>query len=131
MEALPGTTLLGYKIPDEKTRFEIELEFVQMLSNPWYLNYLAQHKFFEDETFLAYLEYLDYWREPEYTKFLIYPSCLYMLSLLKNPRFREDISRADLSKQLNDELYFDWLHKGEAVNYGKIGDPDSVPVDEK
>ncbi|EPY49935.1 mediator complex subunit Med31 [Schizosaccharomyces cryophilus OY26] len=100
------------RVPDEKSRFEIELEFVQMLSNPWYLNFLAQHKYFEDETFLQYLEYLEYWREPDYVKFIIYPTCLHMLTLLKNPQFRIDISRADLSKQVNDEMYYEWLAKG-------------------
>ncbi|KAL2312025.1 mediator of RNA polymerase II transcription subunit 31-like [Schizosaccharomyces pombe] len=115
------TKWLLSKVPDDKSRFEIELEFVQMLSNPWYLNFLAQHKYFEDEAFLQYLEYMEYWREPEYVKFIIYPTCLHMLTLLKNPQFRNDISRADLSKQVNDEIYYEWLGKG-LQQYGSADD---------
>ncbi|CAG8724721.1 9934_t:CDS:2 [Cetraspora pellucida] len=36
-------------------RFQIELEFVQCLANPWYLNNLAQRGFFQDPAFLNYL----------------------------------------------------------------------------
>lgn len=50
------------------TRFERELEFVQCLANPMYLNYLAQSKVLEEEAFLEYLKYLEYWRAPEYTR---------------------------------------------------------------
>ncbi|KAK5173894.1 Mediator of RNA polymerase II transcription subunit 31 [Saxophila tyrrhenica] len=74
------------------SRFEIELEFVQSLSNPQYLNYLASQKYFESEEFVAYLEYLQYWREPEYLKYLQYPGpTLKVLELLQEERFRREI----------------------------------------
>lgn len=41
-----------------------------MLSNPYYLQYLASQKYFEQEEFIAYLAYLQYWQEPEYLKYL-------------------------------------------------------------
>ena len=66
-----------------------EVQFVQCLANPNYLNYLAQGQFFASPEFLAYLEYLEYFRQPEYTKLLTYPSySLNALSLLKQPAFR-------------------------------------------
>ncbi|KAF3044179.1 hypothetical protein E8E11_003682 [Didymella keratinophila] len=52
------------------TRFELELEFVQCLANPEYLNFLASQKMYEKPEFVAYLGYLQYFKEPQYAKFL-------------------------------------------------------------
>ena len=52
------------------TRFELELEFVQCLSNPLYLNDLATKKRFDDPRFIQYLKYLQYFAEPRYIKYL-------------------------------------------------------------
>ncbi|KAI7152758.1 hypothetical protein KC349_g8778, partial [Hortaea werneckii] len=52
------------------SRFELELEFVQALSNPLYVHYLATQKLFEDDAFVRYLDYLQYFREPKYMRFL-------------------------------------------------------------
>ena len=77
----------------QRLRFQIELEFVQCLANPNYLNcgllssclcvpfsklktnrfllpVLAQRNFLNDKTFVNYLKYLRYWKRPEYTKYL-------------------------------------------------------------
>lgn len=40
-----------------------------MLGNPFYLNWLAQQKYLEQEEFIAYLGYLQYFKQPEYAKF--------------------------------------------------------------
>ena len=48
----------------------IELEFVQCLANPAYLNWLAQNRYFDDPAFVKYLAYLQYWRRPEYSKLI-------------------------------------------------------------
>ncbi|KAG4305470.1 hypothetical protein PORY_001026 [Pneumocystis oryctolagi] len=96
----------------EQRRFEQELEFIQCLASPWYLNctaVLAQNGYFKSRAFLNYLEYLSYWRRPEYAQFLTYPACLYHLTLLSSPRFRTEISKADIARKMNDELYYDWL----------------------
>ena len=53
---------------EERKRFEVELEFVQCLSNPHYLNFLAQRGYFDDTAFVNYLKYLQYWQEPQYVK---------------------------------------------------------------
>ncbi|KAL0115689.1 hypothetical protein PUN28_010906 [Cardiocondyla obscurior] len=50
----------------QRLRFQVELEFVQCLANPNYLNFLAQRGYFKDTTFINYLKYLLYWKEPEY-----------------------------------------------------------------
>ncbi|KAF7396420.1 hypothetical protein HZH66_007282 [Vespula vulgaris] len=57
----------------QRLRFQVELEFVQCLANPNYLNFLAQRGYFKDTTFINYLKYLLYWKEPEYAKYLRYP----------------------------------------------------------
>jgi len=72
------------------SRFELELEvghhlerwpgpvsltvsqFVQCLANPQYLNYLASQKIFDDSEFIAYLDYLQYFKEPKYARYLSY-----------------------------------------------------------
>ncbi|THU44844.1 hypothetical protein C4D60_Mb02t11640 [Musa balbisiana] len=78
-----------YKDPDDgRQRFLLELEFVQCLSNPTYIHYLAQNRYFEDEAFIGYLKYLKYWQRPEYIKFIMYPHCLFFLELLQNANFR-------------------------------------------
>jgi mediator of RNA polymerase II transcription subunit 31 len=55
---------------DDRKRFQIELEFVQSLANPDYLNYLAQHGYFKNQKFINYLKYLMYWQKPEYVKYV-------------------------------------------------------------
>jgi len=32
---------------------------------------LAQNRYFEDEAFIGYLRYLQYWQRPEYAKFIM------------------------------------------------------------
>ncbi|KAI7249683.1 hypothetical protein KC343_g3914 [Hortaea werneckii] len=83
------------------SRFELELEFVQALSNPLYVHYLATQKLFEDDAFVRYLAYLQYFREPKYMRFLQYPGpTLRMLDLLQQDQFRKDA----ISPALIDDL---------------------------
>ncbi|KAK3383530.1 SOH1-domain-containing protein [Lasiosphaeria ovina] len=79
------------------TRFELELEFVQSLGNPQYLNHLATRKFLTDARFVAYLKYLLYWARPPYLKYLTYPGpTLKHLQLLQEEKFRENIISPEL-----------------------------------
>lgn len=74
------------------TRFELELEFVTMLSSPLYLNHLASLKLLQAPDFCAYLSYLRYWTRPEYVKYLSYPGpTIRALELLQEERFRTEI----------------------------------------
>lgn len=83
------------------TRFELELEFVQCLANPQYLNYLAQQKTFDKPEFVAYLAYLQYFKDPKYAKFLHHPGpTLRALELLQQERFRQDIINAGVMDRL-------------------------------
>jgi hypothetical protein len=49
-----------------RARFELELEFVQSLANPFYLHSLAQQNILDQPAFINFLEYLLYWKEKDY-----------------------------------------------------------------
>ncbi|RKF62409.1 Mediator of RNA polymerase II transcription subunit 31 [Erysiphe neolycopersici] len=86
------------------TRFEIELEFVQALASPLYLNYLASQKYFENPAFIAYLKYLQYWTNPLYVKYLLYPGpTLRNLELLQEESFRKDILSPEIMRIMIEE----------------------------
>ncbi|KAK5135435.1 suppressor of hpr1 [Meristemomyces frigidus] len=83
------------------TRFELELEFVQALSNPLYIHHLATQKHLEDPDFVRYLAYLQYFREDKYIRYLQYPApTLRALALLQQPQFRQDAITPALIDQL-------------------------------
>jgi mediator of RNA polymerase II transcription subunit 31 len=68
------------------------VQFVQCLANPWYLNHLATQKLLDKPEFVAYLDYLQYFKEPKYTQYLSYPgSTLRALQLLQQEAFRKEI----------------------------------------
>ena len=46
-----------------KRRTEEDLEFLQMLTCPQYINFLIDHGFFEDDQFSNYLKYLQYLKD--------------------------------------------------------------------
>ncbi|KAI1337161.1 SOH1-domain-containing protein [Xylariaceae sp. FL0016] len=86
------------------SRFEVELEFVQSLANPWYLNHLASLKILNDPAFVAYLAYLKYWTRPPYIKYLNYPGpTLKHLELLQEESFRTQILDLNLVNYLATE----------------------------
>lgn len=63
-----------------RARFELELEFVQSLANPFYLQTLGQQRILDDPAFINYLAYLKYWSEREYARFIqfvaFFASCI-------------------------------------------------------
>ncbi|XP_064459034.1 mediator of RNA polymerase II transcription subunit 31-like [Ornithodoros turicata] len=94
----------------QKLRFQIELEFVQCLANPEYLNFLAQRGYLKDKAFVNYLNYLQYWKKPDYARFLKYPMCLYFLELLQYEHFRREITNAQCAKFIEDQQLLHWQH---------------------
>lgn len=63
----------------------------------------------EKPEFLNYLRYLEYWRRPEYAKYLVYPNCLHVLTLLREPRFRQEISRLDVAEMVMADFHRRWI----------------------
>ena len=53
-----------------RARFELELEFVQSLANPFYLHSLAQQNILEQPAFINFLKYLLYFKEKDYARFI-------------------------------------------------------------
>ncbi|KAK4878147.1 hypothetical protein RN001_010653 [Aquatica leii] len=94
----------------QRLRFQIELEFVQCLGNPNYLNFLAQRGYFKDSTFVNYLKYLQYWKDPDYAKYLKYPMCLYFLDLLQYEHFRRELVNSQCTKFIDDQQILLWQH---------------------
>ncbi|CAK9441209.1 uncharacterized protein LODBEIA_P50780 [Lodderomyces beijingensis] len=90
------------------TRWEIELEFVQSLSNIPYVNYLAQNGYLSDPQFIHYLKYLQYWSEPNYSRYLVYPNCLHILKLLQSEVFRKDIVNPEVMNLLMNDMVQRW-----------------------
>ncbi|KAJ3208847.1 Mediator of RNA polymerase II transcription subunit 31 [Entophlyctis luteolus] len=95
--------------PDER-RLVLELEFVQCLANPKYLQFLAQHQYFADPAFINYLKYLLYWREPQYAKLIVYPYCLEMLDLLQHESFRASVALESTVQLIHQKEYYHWQH---------------------
>lgn len=99
------------------TRFEIELEFVQSLANPHYLNHLASQKLLQQPAFVEYLKYLQYWSKPPYLKYLNYPGpTLKNLELLQQEQFRKDIiAPAAVERMVQDGMKaaVDWHNEKE------------------
>ena len=96
VESKTGFTIVssdGSESEDElPDAFVKDLEFVQCLSNPGYLCYLYQQKFFEDEAFLNYIKYLNYWHDPQYAKYISYPDSLIFLRAIQNSEFVSHLS---------------------------------------
>lgn len=87
------------------TRFEVELEFVTMLSSPAYLSWLALNKYFQKPEFNNYLQYLQYWATDPYVGYLTHPGpTLKALELLQEERFRKDIMRPDVGMMLSEQM---------------------------
>mmetsp|Transcript_29459 Transcript_29459/g.33896 ORF Transcript_29459/g.33896 Transcript_29459/m.33896 type:complete len:97 (+) Transcript_29459:49-339(+) len=61
--------------PLPPNRFELELEFLQCLASPAYLHHLATTGVLSDPKFIDFLNYLKYWKSPEYVKFVRQVSC--------------------------------------------------------
>ena len=112
-----------------RARFELELEFVQALANPYYLHSLAQQNILSQPAFVNYLKYLLYWKEREYARFLqyvvtfhsstfasvnfvsvglSYPHALHHLDLLQHEQFRKEIGKDEWREKLNQLQYGHW-----------------------
>merc|ERR1711904_551651 len=106
----PPSSRLPANCEDDE-RLKAELEFVQLLANPQYLNYLAQNNYFSDPAFVSYLEYLKYWQSPRYAKLVIFPQCLYFLELLQTKEFRDLLLNGTVVEWLHHQQYYYWCNK--------------------
>ncbi|KAI0282872.1 SOH1-domain-containing protein [Russula aff. rugulosa BPL654] len=91
-----------------RKRFELELEFVQALANPFYLHSLAQQGILYQPAFINYLKYLLYWKEKDYARFILYPHALHHLELLQHAEFRSEIMKDEWRERLNQKQFDHW-----------------------
>ena len=71
------------RLPDDKTRFECELDFVCMLSQTDFVRYLID-KYKDDDAFIEWMKYLQYWRKSPYIRYVINPLSLFYLEKLQD-----------------------------------------------
>lgn len=91
--------------------FEKDLEFIQLLCNPEYLRWLYNNNYFKDSHFIKYLKYLQYFGEPAYSKFLVYPQCIPILEKLLSENILEKLSNEEFYTKLSEDQYFMWKHR--------------------
>ncbi len=108
-----------------RARFELELEFVQSLANPYYLHSLAQQGILNQPAFVNFLQYLQYWKEKDYARFILcvyivcqgefannllprYPHALHHLELLQYDQFRSEIGKDEWREYLNQKQFDHW-----------------------
>ncbi|KAM0686884.1 suppressor of hpr1 [Conglomerata obtusa] len=92
----------------QRLRFEKELEFVQLLCNPEYLQFLYQQNYFHSADFIIFLKYLRYWHKYPYKNFLIYPQCLEILELCLNEHFVSSLANENTFLLLSEQMYYMW-----------------------
>lgn len=173
---------VGGETDDQREKFLVELEFVQCLANPLYINWLATEVrarlasrraseapgtgvhcggakngeeeensaplcrgvysvyglracwlarsaccagrdalltrgaagqgYLLDGKFVRYLDYLQYWKQPQYSKFLVYPHCLRFLDLLQHEDIRKKLTEhPNFHTELADQQFWHWLHR--------------------
>lgn len=92
-------------------QFAQDLEFVQLLANPNYLQYLSNSGYFDDPKFLNYLDYLSYFKEPEFLKFIVYNRGILFLDLLKSEAFRKELADINFISYLHESINKDWTQE--------------------
>ena len=95
-------------IHDNRQRFLLDLEFLQTLANPQYLNFLAQRNYFKNPAFINYLKYLLYFKDDAYIKYVRYPQALYFLDLLQREQFRQELVNATYCRYIEDQQLLAW-----------------------
>ena len=104
------------KEQDEIIRFMQDLEFVQCLANPFYLKYLSNMGYLDDEKFVNYLQYLLYFKKAEYMKFITYERCIIFLELLQYKEFRQKLKENEYEQYLNNFILKDWMERSVKID---------------
>lgn len=95
-------------------RFTLELEFIELLSNPYYVQYLvqSQYNYMTDQRFVTYLQYLLYWTTPQYIHYISHTYSLYMLTQLQSSEYRDLLCNTNTNNKLidllHDQYYWHW-----------------------
>lgn len=98
-------------------RFIADLEFVTLLSNPDYLEYLATSPegYFEKPEFIRYLHYLGYMFKIGTNFPLPNPSVLAFLQLVQSPTFRKHLKYTKTMNEIREAQHFHWSSSRETT----------------
>jgi len=117
----PAEVPVDVPVQDMKppSRFEVEIEFVNSLSNINYFNYLIKNRnLLKDSSFLRYIQYLyvTYCCNIEFKKYIIYPNCLVFIKKLVDNIIIEDdqvkVSSIDkVLQEINDPKLFTEMYE--------------------
>ena len=77
-------------------------------THPLLIADLASTGAMDDPAFIAYLEYLRYWEQPQYAKFVHYPHAFYFLEQLRRPEFRKAMANPRLAEQAHAHQFWHW-----------------------
>ena len=119
------------KEQEEIIRFMQDLEFVQCLSNPYYLKYLSNMGYFDDDNFINYLQYLLYFRKAEYMKYITYERCILFLELLQFKEFRQKFKENNYEISLDHFIYDEWINRNYNINQENISENNANKEDDK
>ena len=108
------------KDQEEIIRFMQDLEFVQCLANPFYLKYLSNMGYFDDDNFVNYLKYLLYFKKAEYLKYITFERCIMFLELLQYKEFRQKFKENGYENRLDFFLYNEWKERALNINNENI-----------
>ena len=101
------------KAQEEIIRFMQDLEFVQCLANPFYLKYLSNMGYFDDDNFVNYLQYLLYFKKAEYMKYITFERCIIFLELLQYKEFRQKFKEDNYENFVDKFLYDVWTERSD------------------
>lgn len=130
------------EIPSDNDRFRQELEFVQCLASPSYLNCnvlfiqinsvsidLAQEEYLTNVDFIAFLRYLNYWKLPQYRRYILYPQCLYFLDKLNEAaekgagedmrHIQSTLAKSEVMAFIHQQQFYSWRLKSSHENEGQ------------
>ena len=62
----------------------------------------------KDTTFLHYVQYLQYWRKPNYSIFITHPNALYFLEMLQEESFRKMVGNPLMVDELHNKQFYHW-----------------------
>lgn len=106
----PAASELATIGSEEDLRFQVELEFVQSLANPEYLQFLGQRGYLKDPAFKNYVKYLNYWKQPEYARFVTFPICLNVLDWLADGKLSDWINDPNFVQFLSNKIKLQWIY---------------------
>ncbi|PLW52028.1 hypothetical protein PCASD_02110 [Puccinia coronata f. sp. avenae] len=98
-------------------QLEEDLEFVQSLANPHFVQELTLNGILGSEAMINYLKHLKYFHEPDYAKFIRYPNSLKILDLLNSsPQFQTMMETQEHAQLLTDKFLQNWISLSGRLN---------------